>query len=376
MPVLFEAQAQSGSAAAVLSRAGQRSKASKGNEAEATEQAGEQVAASGGTKAILAAFFANLGIAIAKFVAFAFTGASSMLAEAIHSCADTGNQALLLLGGRLARRQATAEHPFGYGRERYFWSFVVALVLFSIGSVYAIYEGIEKIRHPHEISSLGWAFGVLSFGIVVEGLSFRTAIVESNKVRGDASWTQFIRRAKIPELPVVLLEDLGAMIGLVVALVALMIAEVADAPVWDGIGTLSIGILLGSIAVVLAIEMRSLLIGEGAKAEVRGRIVAAIEATEGVETLIHLRTQHIGPDELLVGAKVHFDDSYDMAELAVAIDRVERNVRQVVPESRPMYIEPDIYRDDQPHQPDDEQPGQHSPEQPSGPDQPEQPDRP
>lgn len=314
------------------------------------------MAASGGTKAILAAFFANLGIAIAKFVAFAFTGASSMLAEAIHSCADTGNQALLLLGGRLAKRQATVEHPFGYGRERYFWSFVVALVLFTIGSVYAVYEGIEKIRHPHEISSLGWAFGVLSFGIVVEGLSFRTAIVESNKVRGDASWTQFIRRAKIPELPVVLLEDLGAMVGLVLAMVALLIAEIADAPVWDGIGTLSIGILLGSIAVVLAIEMRSLLIGEGAKAKVRSQIVAAIEASEGVETLIHLRTQHIGPDELLVAAKVHFDDSYDMDGLAAAIDRAERNVRQVVPQARPMYVEPDIYRSPTTDSPTDDSP--------------------
>ncbi len=301
------------------------------------------MAATGGTKAILAAFFANLGIAIAKFVAFAFTGASSMLAEAIHSCADTANQALLLLGGRLAKREATQRHPFGYGRERYFWSFVVALVLFTIGSMYALYEGIDKIRHPHEISSLGWAFGVLSFGIVLEGFSFRTAVVEANRVRGDASWTSFIRRAKVPELPVVLLEDLGAMIGLVIALVALSLAKVTDAPVWDGIGTLTIGVLLGVIAVVLAVEMRSLLLGEGAKPEVRDRIVVAIEATEGVDRLIHLRTQHIGPDELLVGAKVQFDDDYDMMALSEAIGRTEANVRDSVPVARIMYIEPDIF---------------------------------
>ena len=303
------------------------------------------MAAGGGTKAILAAFFANLGIAIAKFVAFIFTGASSMLAEAIHSCADTGNQALLLLGGRLARREATTTHPFGYGRERYFWSFVVALVLFTVGSMFAIYEGIEKIRHPHEIDSPAWAFGVLSFGILLEGFSFRTAIVESNAVRGDASWTSFIRRSRTPELPVVLLEDLGAMIGLVLALVALVIADVADAPVWDGIGTLSIGILLGLIAVVLAVEMKSLLIGEGATAKVRAQIVEAFEQGPGVERLIHVRTQHLGPDELLVAAKVAFDPSLTTEQLGDAINALEASVRESVPQARPMYIEPDVYRD-------------------------------
>ncbi len=303
------------------------------------------MAASGGTKAVLAAFFANLGIAIAKFVAFLFTGAASMLAEAIHSSADTGNQALLLLGGRLAKREASPSHPFGYGRERYFWSFVVALVLFSVGAMFAIYEGIEKIRHPHEIDSPAWAFCVLGLAIVLEGLSLRTAVVEANRHRGEASWTDFIRRSKVPELPVVLLEDLGAMVGLVLALGALIIAVVAEAPVWDGIGTLSIGVLLGLIAIVLAVEMKSLLIGEGAHPGVRDKIVAAIEGTDGVDRLIHLRTQHLGPNELLVGAKVHFDDSFDTAQLAEAIDRLEASVRAVVPEARPMYIEPDVYRD-------------------------------
>ncbi len=304
------------------------------------------MAAGGGTKAILAAFFANLGIAIAKFVAFAFTGASSMLAEAIHSCADTGNQALLLLGGRLARREADSSHPFGYGRERYFWSFVVALVLFTVGAAFAVFEGIEKIRHPHEIDSPAWAFGVLSLGIVLEGFSFRTAVKEANHIRDGASWPNFIRRSKVPELPVVLLEDLGAMVGLGLALGALIIADVFDAPVWDGIGTLSIGVLLGVIAIILAVEMKSLLIGESARPRIREDIIAAIERTEGVDHLIHLRTQHLGPDELLVGAKVHFDDSYDTTELAAAIDRLEANVRKEVPAARPMYIEPDVYRGD------------------------------
>ena len=302
------------------------------------------MAAGGGTRAILAAFFANLGISIAKFVAFIFTGASSMLAEATHSCADTGNQALLLLGGRLARREATITHPFGYGRERYFWSFVVAVVLFTVGALFAIYEGVEKIRHPHEIESPAWAFGVLGFAIILEGFSFRTAIVESNAVRGESSWTAFVRRSRSPELPVVLLEDLGAMVGLILALVALTIAEVADAPVWDGIGTLSIGILLGVIAVVLAIEMKSLLIGEGATAAVRARIVEAFEQGPGVERLIHLRTQHLGPDELLVAAKVAFDPSFDTRELGDAINTLEAAVRERVPQARPMYIEPDVDR--------------------------------
>ena len=308
--------------------------------------------ASGGTKAILAAFFANLGIAIAKFVAFAFTGASSMLAEAIHSCADTGNQALLLLGGRLAKREATTTHPFGYGRERYFWSFVVALVLFSVGAMFAIYEGVKKIRHPHDIDAPIWAFAVLTIGIALEGFSFRTAIVESNLLRGDLSWTKFIRRSRVPELPVVLLEDLGALIGLGLALGALAIAVVFDAPVWDGIGTLSIGVLLALIAVVLAIEMKSLLIGEGATTKTRAQIVKAVESVDGVERIIHIRTQHLGPDELLVGAKVAFDPSYTTEQLADAINQIETKVRSDVPEARPMYIEPDIYRPEQTSRPE------------------------
>ena len=300
------------------------------------------MAASGGTKAILAALFANLGLAIAKFVGFAVTGASSMLAEAVHSVADTSNQALLLMGGRLARRDATARHSFGYGRERYFWSFVVALVLFTVGSLYALYEGVEKIRHPHEIDFPAVAFTVLSVGIVLESFSMRTAVVESNRVRGQASWVSFVRRSRNPELPVVLLEDLGALAGLVLALGALVIAVVFDAPVWDGIGTLSIGVLLGLIAIVLAMEMRSLLLGESATAADDRAIREAIESTDGVTGLIHLRTQHIGPEELLVGAKVSFDRSYTTAELVDAIDRVEARTRAAVPIARIMYVEPDI----------------------------------
>ncbi len=302
------------------------------------------MAAGGGTKAIVAAFFANLGIAIAKFIGFAVTGSSSMLAEGVHSCADTGNQALLILGTRRAQREPTPTHPFGYGRERYFWSFIVALVLFTLGSGFAIFEGIEKIRHPHEVENLWWAIGILVFGIFLEGWSFRTAVVESNRVRGRASWMSFVRRAKTPELPVVLLEDLGALVGLFIALFAVMLAHFTEEPVWDGIGTLSIGILLGLIAVVLAIEMRSLLLGEAASAVHREAIVAAIDAQPEVVQLIHLKTQHIGPDELLVGAKVAFPADLDTDDLADAINQLEERIRDSVPIARPMYIEPDILR--------------------------------
>ena len=301
-----------------------------------------------GNKAILAAFFANLGIAISKFVGFALTGSGSMLAESVHSVADTGNQALLLLGRRQARRPATEEHPFGYGRERFFWSFVVAMVLFALGSAFALYEGWEKLRHPHEIESPAVALGILGVAIVLETLSFRTAVVESKAVKGDSSWWHFIRRAKIPELPVVLLEDLGALLGLVLAFAAVGLALVTDNPDFDAAGTLAIGLLLGVIAIFLAVEMKGLLIGESAAPNVQQRIRGAIEGQSSVQRMIHLRTQHIGPEELLVGAKIEFTSGLSVPQLAEAVNQVETAVRQAVPEARIMYLEPDISRTSEP----------------------------
>ncbi len=301
--------------------------------------------AGGSTKAVVAAMAANGSIAVAKFVGFGVTGSASMLAEAIHSVADTSNQGLLLWGGKAARKEADDEHQFGYGRERYFWSFVVALVLFTLGGGYATYEGINKIRHPHEISNLPVAIGILLFGILVEGLSFRLAVVEGRKIKAKgASWWQFIRRSRSPELPVVLLEDAGALLGLVFALFALVMADVTGNSVWDGIGTLSIGLLLLVIAVVLIIEMRSLLIGEGGKKAEMTLIRAAIEGSPNVERLVHLKTQYIAPEELLVGAKVIFSSSLTVDQLADAVNTVEKNVRAKVPHARPMYIEPDLHR--------------------------------
>jgi cation diffusion facilitator family transporter len=265
-----------------------------------------------------------------------------MLAEAIHSVADSGNQGLLLLGGHRSRREADATHPFGYGRERYFWAFIVALVLFSLGGAFAIFEGIEKIRHPHHLESAEVAIAILLVAIGLESYSFRTAIIESNKIRGDASWWQFIRRSKNPELPVVLLEDLGAEIGLLIALGAISTSVVTDDPLYDAIGTLMIGILLTIIAIILAVEMKSLLMGETADLKVQHTIRDHIEGEPSVQRLIHLRTQHLGPDELLIGAKVAFVDGLSIPELAAAVNRVEANVRAAVPEARVMYIEPDV----------------------------------
>jgi len=298
-----------------------------------------------GSKAVVAALIGNSGIAIAKFIGFLITRSSAMLAESIHSVADAGNQALLLFGGRQSKKAADAEHQFGYGRERYFWSFVVALILFALGSAFAIFEGIEKILHPERIESFGVALGILGFAILLEGWSFRTAIKEAIPLKGDLSWWQFIRRSRTPELPVVLLEDLGAMVGLVIAFSAILVSEVLDAPIWDGIGTLTIGLLLGVIAVILVIEMRSLLIGEGADVRDMDKIVGAINAAPGVDHLIHIKTQHLGPTELLVAAKVAFDPTFSMAELAAAVDQVEADIRVLVPYARPVYIEPDLLRD-------------------------------
>jgi cation diffusion facilitator family transporter len=301
----------------------------------------------GSRKAIAAAFFANLGIAIAKFGGFAITGAASLLAEALHSVADTGNQALLFLGGRRARRRPTAEHPFGYGRERYFWAFVVALMLFSLGALFAIVEGVDKLVHPHELESIAIALAVLGVAIVLEAFSFRTAAVEATRVKGDESWWHFIRRSKSPELPVVLLEDTGALLGLLLAFAGVSLAEVTGNPRWDALGSVGIGILLGVIAIVLAAEMKSLLIGESAAPHVEGAIRAAIADAPEVRRIIHLRTLHLGPDELLVAAKVEFD-SPSVPDLAGAIDAVEARIRAAVPIARVIYVEPDLYRSDAP----------------------------
>ncbi|MFI9509386.1 cation diffusion facilitator family transporter [Nocardia sp. NPDC052566] len=302
------------------------------------------MSAGGGKKAILAALSANAGIAAAKFVGAALTGSASMLAEAVHSVADTANQGLLLLGQRRAEQEADQLHPFGYGRNRYFYSFIVALVLFTLGSIYAIYEGVHKIQHPEELSNPIIAIVILVIAIALEGFSFMTAMKESQPLKGDSSWWRFIRNSRSPELPVVLLEDTGALIGLVFAFAGVGLTMLTGNPVWDGVGTLAIGLLLGVIALVLIVEMQSLLIGEGATpAEDRAIRENLVDGTR-IDRVIHLKTQYLGPDEILVAAKIAIVPGLEIAEIATAIDEAEARVRGAVPAARVIYLEPDLYR--------------------------------
>ena len=301
------------------------------------------MSASGGNKAIVAALFANLGIAITKFVAWFFSGSASMLAEGVHSLADTANQVLLLRGGSAAKKAATPEHPFGFGRERYVYAFVVSIILFSIGGVFSLYEGVDKLQHPHELENAWLPLLVLAIAIVLESFSLRTAIRESNHVRGTQSWVQFVRRAKAPELPVVLLEDVAALTGLVFAVLGVGLTVITGNSVFDAIGTLAIGLLLVAVAVILGVETKSLLVGEGATPEDTERIRDAINADPDVEALIHMKTLYLGPDELLVAAKIAFARTKRLVEVAATIDAVEARIRLAVPIARVIYLEPDVY---------------------------------
>ncbi|MBN7302453.1 Putative cation transporter [Mycobacteroides abscessus subsp. bolletii] len=302
------------------------------------------MSAGGSKRAIIAALAANAGIAVAKFIGFAITGSSSMLAESVHSIADTSNQGLLLYGQRAASKEADRLHPFGYGRSRFFYSFVVALVLFTLGSVFALYEGYHKIHAPEHLQSPIVAVVILGVAIALEGYSFRTAFVESKPLKGGASWWQFIRNSRNPELPVVLLEDTGALLGLAFALFGVGMTIVTGDPVWDGIGTVAIGVLLGIIAIVLMVEMKSLLIGEGATATQEQAILDALAGTDDVERVIHCRTQYLGPEELLVAAKIAITPSAELPRVAATIDAAERRVRAAVPIAQVIYLEPDLDR--------------------------------
>ena len=298
----------------------------------------------GGLRAVLAALAANLGIAATKLVAFVLTGSASMLAESAHSLADSGNQALLLIGRHRAQRAQTEEHPFGFGRERYFYAFVVAVVLFTVGAVFSLYEGIHKIISPEQIKSPAVAFVVLGIAICLESFSLRTAVRETRLVRGRNSWATFIRRAKAPELPAILLEDVAALAGLVFATAGVTLTTVTGNGRWDGAGSVAIGVLLGCVAAVLAVEMKSLLIGESASAETERAIVAALEDGPEVNCVIHLRTLHMGPESLLVAAKIAISGADSAAMVVAGIDAAERRVRRAVPIAETIYLEPDIYR--------------------------------
>jgi cation diffusion facilitator family transporter len=294
-------------------------------------------------KAVLAALGANLGIAVIKFVAFLFTGSASMLAESVHSVADTGNELLLLLGNGRSRRARTELHPFGYGRERYFYAFVVAVMLFTVGAAFSIYDGVHKIFHPEPVQSAGIAFGVLGVAFVLESFSLRTAIREANRERGGRTWRSFVHATKSPELPVVLMEDLAALIGLAFAFGGVLLSAATGSGVWDGAGSVGIGLLLACAAFVVGYEMKSLLIGEAASADVSASIVSALEEGPEKFRVIHLRTSHVGPESLLVTAKIAVRGSVTAADLAAGIDAAEKRVRHAVPIAETIYLEPDIY---------------------------------
>ncbi len=295
-------------------------------------------------RAVFAALGANLGIAVTKFIAFLFTGSASMLAESVHSVADTGNEVLLLVGRGRSLRPASDEHPFGFGRERYFYGFVVSVMLFTVGGAFSVYDGIHKIVNPQAIRSPQVALIVLALSAVLEGFSLRTGIGEANKVRGDRNWGTFIRRSKAPELPVVLLEDLAALIGLGFAFTGVTLSWLTSNGRWDGAGSLAIGLLLATAAAILAVEMKSLLIGESASTEVQRLVVAALEDGPEVSRVIHVRTVHISPDSILVAAKIGVRPTDSAAQIAAGIDAAERRVRAAVPIAETIYLEPDIYR--------------------------------
>ncbi|CAB4885740.1 MAG: cation diffusion facilitator family transporter [Actinobacteria bacterium] len=298
----------------------------------------------GGMRAVVAALAANLGIAVSKFIAFAFTGSSSLLTEAIHSVADSGNQVLLLIGNKRSKKDADARHNFGYGRRRFVYGFVVAVVLFLVGGVFSLYEGLHKIQHPEPVKDAWIAFLVLGVAIVLESFSFRTAIIEAKHAKGTRSYARFLRDARQPELPVILLEDAGALVGLVLAMLGVTLAVVTGNGVWDGMGAVCVGLLLLIIAVFLAMEMAAMLVGETALPEEVDAIRAALESTDGVQRVIHLRTMHVGPDELLVGAKIAVAHSDTGAQIADTIDLAEAALRAAVPTARYVFLEPDIDR--------------------------------
>ena len=306
-------------------------------------------------KAVIAALVANLGIAIAKFAAFLVPGSASMLAEAVHSVADTGNEVLLLIGAGRSRRARTTEHPFGFGRERYFYAFVVAVMLFTVGAVFSIYDGVHKIVSGGELKSPYVAYAVLGVSVILESFSLRTAIREANLVRQKGhGWRQFVHLTKTPELPVVLLEDTAALIGLVFAFLGVLLSELTGHDEWDGVGSVGVGLLLACAAFIVGYETKSLLIGESASEEVTAQIVAALEGGPEKFRLIHLRTSHIGPDTLLVAGKIGVAAELTAADLTAGIDAAEKRVRAAVPIAETIYLEPDIYR-----------PGQEDPLDPS-----------
>ena len=297
----------------------------------------------GSKRVIFTSLFANIIIACAKMVGFIFTGSGGMLAETIHSIADTGNQVILLFGGNRSRRKATRTHQFGYGTERYFYSFIVALAIFLIGGVFATFEGIIKLREEYEIQHASVAIVILAVALVMESYALRTVVNESNKTRSTMSWKKYVKSSKNPELPVLLLEDSAAVIGLLLAFSGIILTMVTGNSMFDAIATLLIGLLLIIVAIFLGKEMKSLLIGEAVVPLEEEQIRTLVSSVDGVVKIIHMRTLHLSPEEILLAIKIGVNPTLSMSELSNLINEIEGVVREGNNKIKLIYIEPDIY---------------------------------
>jgi len=293
------------------------------------------------TRAILFALGANFAIAVSKGVAAFFTGSSAMLAETVHSLADCGNQLLLLLGMRQAKRPASPDYPLGYGKAIYFWSFLVALMLFTVGGVYSLYEGIHKLQHPEPLKYWYWAVGVLAFGIIAEAMSMRACLQEVNKARGGRSLWYWFRNSRQAELVVIFGEDLAALFGLVFALLAVLLSVITGNPVWDAIGTIAIGVLLVVVAIFVAIEVKAMLIGQSVDPERQQQIQAFLDGRPEIARIFSLITLQLG-NEVLVSVQAQMHERQDAHRMIGQINEIERVMKREFPEVRWSFFEPDF----------------------------------
>jgi len=290
-------------------------------------------------KAILAALVGNSLIAVTKFIAASYTGSSAMFSEAVHSVVDSGNQLLLLYGVKRSKRPADSKHPFGYGKELYFWSFVVAILIFSIGSGISFYEGFHKLHSPEPVSNPMINFIVLGFAVIFESWTCWVAATEFKKSKGDRGWVEAIRRSKDPALFTVLFEDTAALLGLFVALIALTLSEHLNLPVLDSVASLIISFILAVTAGLLAFECKGLLTGEGASEEVVTGIKQIINESQGIKHVNEVLTLHLGPEDILLNVSLDFEDDLSSGEVEEAISNLESRIKQMFPEIRRVFIE-------------------------------------
>ena len=294
----------------------------------------------GGRKSVIAALFGNLLIAITKFIAAAISGSSSMLTEGVHSLVDTGNQVLLIHGMHRASRPADARHPLGYGRELYFWSFIVALLIFALGAGVSIYEGLVHIRHPEPMQNLAISYGVLALSAVFEGFSWSVAFREFRQTKGNRGWWQAIRASKDPPTFIVLFEDSAAMIGLAIAALGITLAWLTGNPFWDGAASVLIGLVLGTVAMLLAREAKGLLIGERADAGLARDISAIATAHPGVVRTNGLMTTQLAPDAVVAALSVEFEDRLRAPEIEAAVSEIEAAITRKRPEVTALFVKP------------------------------------